>query len=83
MNEEKRELFNEEVSEEINKAVNKDITGSSGTEANDDRGSQIDEVIAGEPKCSVKKRVEMNAERPANRSVRYCVDYSPKKCVNC
>ena len=29
MNEEKRELFNEEVSEEINKAVNKDITGSS------------------------------------------------------
>jgi electron transport complex protein RnfG len=58
MNEEKRELFNEEASEEIsekineeiNEEVNEEIAGASGSEANDgDRGSQIDEVIAGEP----------------------------------
>lgn len=60
MNEEKRELFNEEVSEEINKAVNKDITGSSGTEANDnEHGSPIDEVIdeviEGEPEVLSEK----------------------------
>lgn len=60
MNEEKRELFNEEASEEINKAVNKDITGSSGTEANDnEHGSPIDEVIdeviEGEPEVLSEK----------------------------
>ena len=30
------------------------------------------EVIEGEPEVLSGKRVEMNAERPANRSVRYC-----------